>query len=120
MIKNIAATIVVYTLLSGFAAYFYFNLEFSLSLLLGGIIMLLNLAGFAFVWRLIFVKKSIALAVFVIIFKYVILGMILWGLVSAPWLRPVGFLLGMTSLVVAILFERLLTKLKKYFSTDML
>lgn len=68
--------------------------------------MLINLAGLAFVWSLIFAKKSIALAVFIIIFKYVILGMILWGLSSAQWLKPAGFLVGITSLVVAVVFER--------------
>lgn len=122
MIKNTAAAIVVYTLLTGIAAYFCLNLDYTFSILLGGLMMLLNLAGLAFVWRLIFAKKSIALAVFIIIFKYVILGMILWSLSSALWLKPMGFLLGITSLVVAIVFEKLraglLTKLKRSFSTD--
>mgnify|MGYP001614170302 CR=1 FL=1 len=106
MIKNTATIIVIYTALAAWVAYFYFNLDFSLSILLGGLIMLLNLAALAYVWSRVFAKKSIALAVFIIIFKYVILGMILWGLSSAQWLKPAGFLVGITSLVVAVVFER--------------
>ena len=76
--------------------------------------MLLNLAGLSFFWQLIFLKKSIALAVFVIIFKYVILGTILWNLTSAHWLKPVGFLLGLASLVFAIIVATLM----KSFSSN--
>ncbi len=70
--------------------------------------MLLNLAATSFCWKLIFCKKSIALAVFVIIFKYVILGVILWGLSRAGWLNAIGFLVGLTSLVFSILAAMLI------------
>lgn len=87
------------------------------SVLIGGSIMLLNLGGLTFLWGLIFSKKSIALAVFTIIFKYVILGLILWNLGSVTWLQPIGLVLGLSSLLFAALaavaMKSLTRKLKK-------
>ncbi len=108
MIKNIATLMVIYVFILALAAQLYLNNEYAISIVLGGSLMLINLAGLAIAWRLIFfAKKSIALAAFVIIFKYVILGMILWSLASVSWLKLTGFLLGMTSMVFAILVATL-------------
>ena len=103
MIKLTAALIAFYTLLVAGIGSGYFHYDFSYSVLAGGLIMLLNLAGLAFLWSLIFSKKSIALAVFVIIFKYVILGLILWSLSSVNWLNPMGLVIGLASLIFAVL-----------------
>jgi hypothetical protein len=102
MIKNITLVMAVYSLLGSCLGYLLVNSHFAVSLMLGAAIMLVNLAGLAFLWRLIFSKKSIALAALVIIFKYLILGMILWSLASANWLNPIGFLAGLASLVFAV------------------
>ncbi|MBY0553252.1 hypothetical protein K2P97_01905 [bacterium] len=102
MIKNITLLLALYTFVGAGLSYFIINTDFAASFMVGGLTMLLNLAGLAFLWRLIFSKKSIALAVFVIIFKYVILGMILWSLLSVNWLMPIGFIAGLGSLVFAI------------------
>lgn len=76
--------------------------EFATSLLIGCFLMILNLLGLAFLWKLIFSKKSIALAVLVIIFKYLILGLILWNLSESAWLNPVGFVAGLGCLLIGI------------------
>lgn len=71
-----------------------------------------NVLGLAWFWRLIFQKKSIALAVFAIIFKYLILALILWSLSSSQWLSPAAFCVGLT----ALLFGVLVVLLKSHFS----
>ena len=103
MIKMIAAAIAIYTVVATFAASYYVDRAFALSVLLGGVTILVNIAGLAFSWRLIFMKKSIALAVLVIIFKYLLLGMALWGLIELKWLSSTGFCIGFGSLVFGIL-----------------
>lgn len=108
MIKNITIAILIFSVVVSGASYIFVNLEFAVSVLLGGIMMLINLLGLAFVWRLIFSKKSIALAALIIIFKYIILGAILWWLVSINWLKPIGFLIGLSSLIFSIVLATLL------------
>lgn len=108
MIKLTAIFIAIYTLVLAGGSYFTWNtggqdFSMAMSVLLGGGIMLLNLGGLALMWSMLFSKKPIALAVFIIIFKYVILGLILWNLGSVTWLRPVGLLLGLSSLLFAVL-----------------
>ena len=103
MIKNISIITLVYTLIASGLSYYYLSGSFALSVFVGGTMMLLNLEAISFFWNLIFYKKSIALAVFVIIFKYVILGIILLGLSTSGWLNAIGFLIGLTSLVFSIL-----------------
>lgn len=122
MIKLTAVFMVAYTLVLAAGSYFTWSfdgrgLSMAASVLLGGGIMLFNLGGLTFLWSLIFSKKSIALAVFTIIFKYVILGLILWNLGSVTWLQPIGLVLGLSSLLFAALaavaVRSLTQKLKK-------
>lgn len=103
MIKIVAFAVAIYTVAASLAANVYMDQPFALSVLLGGLSILANIAGLAFSWRLIFMKKSIALAVLVIIFKYLLLGMVLWSLIELKWLSPAGFCIGLGSLVFAVL-----------------
>ena len=107
MIKKTATGIIVYTIVISLGAFFTYGAEHSLSVLSGGMLMLVNLAGLSFIWSRIFSKKSIALAVLAIIFKYLILGTVLWALMTAQWLRPIAFLFGMASLIFSALFSAL-------------
>ena len=79
--------------------------------------MLINLIGIWFFWKLVFLKKSIAFVVLVIIFKYLILGVILWNLTQAPWFQPIGFLIGLSALlfgmVLSVFFKNVLFKIKR-------
>jgi len=102
MIKKITIIMAAYSFLGTCLGYLLINTDFAVSLMLGSAIMIANLAGLAILWRLIFLKKSIALAAFVIIFKYLILGMILWSLASTSWLNSIGFIAGLASLVFAV------------------
>ncbi len=102
MIKNTAIIASVYSLIIGTFSYFYFGPTFSANVFIGGALVLLNLAALSFSWKRIFSKKSIALAVFVIIFKYVILGMILWSLSVSGSLNVFGILVGLASLVFSV------------------
>lgn len=78
-----------------------------LSLLLGVGTILLNFLLLAWGWSLIFKKKLIALAVGIIVFKYAILGIIIYRIVNEPWFQPLWFSLGIASFVISALIYSL-------------
>ena len=116
MIKVAALGTAFFGFLISAFCYFRYGFEFSLSCLFGMGIMLINLLGLWILWRLIFSKKSIALVLLVIIFKYLILGLILWNLNQIQWMRPLGFILGLSSLVFGILTTLVI---KKFFAVQL-
>lgn len=109
MINFIAKTVAAYAITTTIVAHIYLGIGFSTNVLIGSAVVFLNLAALTFSWKRIFSKKTIALAVFVIIFKYVILGMVLWALSVTGWLNIVGFLIGLASLLFSV-FTAILTK----------
>ena len=109
MIKTLATSIVLYTLAASFIANIMLSTDFAMSILIGGFTMLINVVGLALFWRLIFSKKLIALAMVIIIFKYLILAVVLWSLYNFKWINPLGFCIGLGSLMISI-FVLLLTK----------
>lgn len=115
MIKLLAASIFIYTMVLAAGAQYMYGFAVSLSVLLGGLMMWVNVLGLAWFWSLIFQKKSIALAAFAIIFKYLILALIFWSLSSSHQLSPAAFCVGLTALLfgvlVVLLKSRLSTKL---------
>lgn len=113
MIKTIALFLLGYTLLLSVVLFFTNDQESALSCLFGGLLMLVNLLGIYLLWHLVFSKKSIALAVFVIIFKYLILGVVLWKLANVSWMKPIGLILGLSTLVFAILSTTLIKSFVK-------
>lgn len=54
-------------------------------------------------WKLIFTKKLIALSVLTIVFKYAILGIIIYRLIKASWMLPIWFSVGITSMMISAL-----------------
>lgn len=110
MIKISAAASFLFSICLSLLLYFTSDWETSLSCLFGGAVMLLNLLGLWIVWKFIFSKKSIALAVLIIIFKYVILGLILWNLNQIQWMRPIGFVVGLSSLMFGVVCAALFKK----------
>ena len=98
----------MYSLTTSLITYIYLGSNFAISVFFGGLTVIINLAILTFFWNIIFSKKSIALAVFVIIFKYVILGMILWSLSTFGWFNIQGFLIGLAALVFSITIATLL------------
>lgn len=103
MIKIAAIITFTATLVISVACFFWLNLESAFSAMMGGSLMTFNLLGLWLLWRLIFLKKSIALVVLIIIFKYLILGLILLNLNQLLWMRPKGFILGLSSLIFGII-----------------
>lgn len=80
----------------------FYNLEQAVWCILGGLTMLLNWWVLVWAWKRIFLKKSIALAVSVIVFKYSILGFIVYYAVTATKERPIGFVVGLSSIVLVM------------------
>lgn len=99
MIRQVLFYHLLFTLLFAGGA-FLFNAEHNLlSLMLGCGVIGLNLPLVFWSWGRIFRKKSIALAGSVIVFKYAILGVIIYLVTSRPELDGGSFLIGLTSIV---------------------
>jgi len=64
-------------------------------------------------WSLIFKKKLVALSVAIIVFKYAILGVIIYRLLRQPWLSPLWFAIGIASFAIAAVIYAFLEGLKK-------
>lgn len=103
MIKLTAGLLLFYVLIMSILLYFTMGSAAAISCLAGGMLMLVNLSGLYFIWSRAFAKKSIALAVVAIVIKYLGLGYIFWSLSNSNWLHPTSFILGLTSLLLAIL-----------------
>lgn len=115
MIKNntsvvTAAAIFLYTILFSIILLILRSKISATNCLIAGGIMFGNFLMISILWRIIFKKKSIALAVLIIIFKYLILGIILWNLSSWIMIDPIGLIIGFSSLLIAILTVTLLKK----------
>lgn len=110
MIKITAIYTFIFSILLAAVLYYVSSSEMAWSCLFGAAVMLLNLLGLWILWKFIFSKKSIALAVLVIIFKYLILGLILWNLNQIQWMRPIGFISGLSSLMFGVVCAALLKK----------
>ena len=77
----------------------------ALSCLLGSFLVGANFLVLIWGWQRIFLKKTIALAVGVIVFKYAILGLIIYLVISLKKVDELGFLLGLgTSFPTVIIF----------------
>jgi hypothetical protein len=116
MLKNISIWVLFSAVAFGILGKNTTENAFIDSLAAGTAIVLFNLAGLTLIWRMIFSKKYIALAAFAIIFKYLILGMILWKLSSAKWLNSTGLLLGLLTLVTGVLLATLQKSISEKFS----
>lgn len=64
-------------------------------------------------WGLIFHKKLIALAVGIIVFKYAILGIIIFTIVKLPWFTPLWFAMGIASFVISAINFAVIQTLKE-------
>lgn len=76
----------------------------TLSGLAGVALMAGNLYLLLWSWERIFLKKSIALAVSVIVFKYAILGAIIYIAMVRGQMDPIGFTIGLSTVVPAMVF----------------
>lgn len=83
----------------------------SLSYAAGSGLVFMNFLFLASGWGLIFSKKLIALAIFLIVIKYAILGTLLIYCLKQPWLNLTWFAVGVSSFLGAALIYA-----KKYAS----
>jgi hypothetical protein len=80
----------------------FFGFMAMISISGGGALMLLNLFALVFSWPRILAKKSIALATGVIVFKFAILGWIIYEVVGGEALHIGWFAVGMATVVPAV------------------
>lgn len=69
----------------------------------GVVVVLFNVVTLYFVWSRVFRKKFIALALGIIVFKYAILGLIIYRLLHTEWLDILWFCAGLSSLMLGSL-----------------
>lgn len=74
------------------------------SFAIGSGIVLFNVLSLTFIWSLTIQKKLIALSLSIIVFKYAILGIIIYKLLSFAWVDRIWLCVGLGSLVVSALF----------------
>jgi hypothetical protein len=92
----------------------YFNASnHALSYFCGSGMLLLSIFLMGIGWGLIFQKKLIALAVSVIVFKYAILGIIIFTIVGLPWFNPLWFAIGVASFVMSAIIYAIAETLKE-------
>ncbi|MBK9324675.1 MAG: hypothetical protein IPM97_17305 [Bdellovibrionaceae bacterium] len=91
-------------ILLGVTTLFYFGPRHSAeSFFSGGLLIAINFIFLGFAWNLVFRKKLVALSVLIIVFKYAILGVIIYQLVKQTWLLPFWFAAGVASMMIASL-----------------
>jgi len=73
------------------------------SFLTGGLIVAGNFILLGSGLNLVFRKKLFALPVFIIVFKYAILGLIIYHFVKQPWMQPYWFVVGVASMMIGSL-----------------
>jgi hypothetical protein len=74
------------------------------SFAIGSGIVFLNVLSLAFTFNRVIQKKLIALSISIIVFKYAILGIIIYKLLGLAWVDRLWLCVGLASLVVSALF----------------
>jgi hypothetical protein len=85
----------------------------AISFIIGSITILISVFLMGIGFKFIFSKKLIALAIGIIVFKYAILGIIIYKLVNSQWLNPMWFILGVASLSLSGLYYATKEALRK-------
>lgn len=93
---------IVISLLFSVSVYLLLGFSQAVACVAGCLLMAFNLVVMIWTWDRIFIKKSIALAAGVIVFKYAILGFIVYFLMARSEGQVVGFLVGLFSVVPTV------------------
>ncbi len=80
---------------------------------IGGVLVAANFLILGILWGWIFGKKLIALAVSLIVFKYAILGLIIYQLIKVTAVDPFWFAMGVASFILSALIYALWTNLSR-------
>lgn len=89
-------------LIGFFALFLNNNRDFAYSYLIGSALILSNLIILSVAWALVIEKKLIALAATIIVFKYALLGAIVYQVLKLDWVSTGWFSVGITSLVLTV------------------
>ena len=103
MIKTTATITFLYVVALSAALYFWMGSAAAFSCFIGGMIMIANVGGLYFAWSRVFANRSLGLTILAIVSKYILFGVVFWALAQTPWLHPVGLVIGLSTLVIAIL-----------------
>ncbi len=85
----------------------------ALSMLLGCLTIFLSFISWGISMSMIFRKKFIALSLCIIVFKYAILGIIIYWVVRQGWMQLIWFILGIASFAITSLTYAILESLKE-------
>lgn len=91
----------IITALGTIALGYFYAAQQAASFATGSLAIAISFGMMAIGYAMIFQKKMIALAVGIIVFKYAILGIIIFTLVTLAWFDPLWFSLGVASLVIS-------------------
>lgn len=91
------------SLIGASALYLALTPQHAASFAAGGLVIALSFFLLGIGWKLIFEKKLIALAIGIIVFKYAILGIIIFKLTKLSWFNTLWFALGVASFVLSAL-----------------
>lgn len=80
---------------------------------MGSLVILISFFLLGIGFGLIFKKKLIALAIGIIVFKYAILGIIIFTLVKLSWFNPLWFAMGVASFILSGIFYALKEALRE-------
>lgn len=83
------------------------------SFVVGSLVILISFVMFGVGYGLIFKKKLIALAIAIIVFKYAILGIIIFKIVKLPWFTPLWFAMGVASFILSAIVYAVSEAFKK-------
>ena len=104
----------IFTFVGTAAAYLLLDPQRAMSYGVGSIVVLGNFAILMFVWKRIFQKKQIALAVSLIVIKYALLGGILYIVLRTEWAQPIWLGVGLGTLIFSTLMTSLFFRLKAF------
>jgi hypothetical protein len=110
MIKKIAATILVLSLFVSSMLFVFMNQNAAISCFFTSMVLILNMTGLYIFWQIVFLKKSIALGLLIIIFKYPLIAYCIWQMSKQSWVNPIGILASMLLFLIStvgiVLFEQ--------------
>lgn len=99
--KVILITQSLTTLVGALLLGFFYAPQQAISFAVGSLVILSSVFFLRLGFGLIFQKKLIALAIGIIVFKYAILGIIIFTLVKLTWFNPLWFSFGVASFILS-------------------
>jgi hypothetical protein len=88
---------------SGYLWLSYTSTQSANAFVAGGLVIAANFLALAILWSLIFKKKLIALSASLIVFKYAILGLIIYQLITVYRIDLFWFAMGIASFILSAL-----------------